>query len=333
MSTKSSKRPSFESVHYLLRPAKNVQRKMVCEALARLQTLKALSEYRYIGFSSVYYGDFVLVHKRLGINRMITIEANPDAEGRLRFNLPFDCIQIEMGFSTNVLPKLNLNAGPSIVWFDYDGVLTESIRVDVRSLAASVTPYSVIIVTIDARWKELLETVNSVEAPNPEEYEALTNADKIAQLTGDKKFLTADLKGDGLAETYRQSLTSQIEAGVSEQNRLKEEAGGAGRIACLQLFNFRYSDGAEMVTFGWLLYPENEAHRLAAADFDGLDFCCAGIDHYRIAAPKLTFHEIRELNRCLPLGQPPTHVPVSDDFKADYRKIYRYFPSFTEAEI
>jgi hypothetical protein len=306
---------------------------MICDALARLQILKPLSEYRYVGFSSVYYGDFVLVHKRLGINKMITVEANLDAESRLRFNMPFDCIDIEMGFSTNVLPKLKLDEGAAIVWFDYDGVLTESIRIDAKGLAASVTPYSVIVVTIDARWEELVKTIKSVEAPNPEEYEALPNVVKIAQLTGDSRFLTVDLNGGGLAEAYRQSLTGQIEAGVSEQNRVKAEIGAGDRIAFRQLFNFRYSDGAEMVTFGWLLYPEDEAEKIASADFDSLDFCCAGEGHYRIAAPKLTFHEIRELNRCLPLGQSPGHVPVSDDFKADYKKIYRYFPSFTEAEI
>jgi hypothetical protein len=334
MSTKSGKRPSFEDVHYLLRPAKNVQRKMICEALARLEFLRPLAEYRYIGFGAIYFGDFSLFHRRLGIEKMTTIEGNLSAEDRVKFNKPFDCIEVEMGLSTSVLPVLKLESQPNIIWFDYDGVLKDYVRIDIRALAASAAPCSVIIVTLDARWKALVETVDSVEAPNPEEYKALSLAERITQLTGDNRFLKADLVGDNLSEAYRQSMQAEMENGISERNRELTESGSTNPVHCKQLFNFRYQDQAEMMTVGWLIYSENDTPRVNAAAFDNMDFHRDGKDYFRIKAPKLTFHEVRVLNRHLPCANPASiPVPVSDEYKADYTKIYRYFPSFAEADI
>lgn len=334
MSTQSDKRPSFEDVHYLLRPAKNVQRKMICEALARLEFLRPLSDYRYIGFGSVYFGDFVLFHRRLGIDKMTTIEAERSAESRVRFNRPFDCIHVEMGFSTEVLPKLKVEQQPNIVWFDYDGVLKDFVNVDIRSLAASVASCSVVMVTLDARWKAFVKTVESLEVPNQEDYDGLSLPEKIARLTGDDRFLTAELTGDKLAETCRLSMQTALERGISERNRELIESGNTGLIRYRQLFNFRYQDQAEMMTVGWLLYPESDAPKVQAAGFDRMEFCCDAAKYFRITAPKLTFHEARELNRHLPCANPSSiPVPVSDEYKTDYTRIYRYFPAFTEAEI
>jgi len=335
MSTKSGETPSFEEVHYLLRPAKNVQRKMICEALARLEFLRPITEYQYVGFGSVYFGDFLLFHRRLGIDKMTTIEGDLTAEDRVWFNKPFDCIKVKMGFSTTQLDKIDVDLQPNIIWFDYDGVLNEFMRVDVRSLAASAAPCSIIMVTIDARWKAMVKKVDSVEAPNPEEYKALSYPEKIAQLTGDKRFLRGEnLVGDGFAETCRESIQAEVENGVAERNRVLAESDDADRIQFRQLFNFRYQDQAEMMTFGWLVYAESDAAKVGAAGFDKLDYYREGKNYFRIIAPKLTFHEVRAMNRYLPTDDlAAIKVPVSDEYKSDYKKIYRYFPSFTEAEI
>jgi len=265
---------------------------------------------------------------------MTTIEGNLSAEERVRFNRPFDCIKVEMGLSTAVLPNLNLEGQPNIIWFDYDGVLKDYVRIDVRALAASAAPCSVIIVTLDARWKALVETVESVEAPNPEEYKALPLPEKITQLTGDNRFLKADLVGDNLTETYRQSMQAEMENGISERNRELTESGNTNPIHFKQLFNFRYQDQAEMMTVGWLIYSDEDTPKVNAAQFHKMDFYCDGENYFRIRAPKLTFHEVRQLNRYLPCANPTSiPVPVSDEYKTDYTKIYRYFPSFAEADI
>ena len=88
------------------------------------------------------------------------------------------------------------------------------------------------------------------------------------------------------------------------------------------------------MTVGWLIYADSDMPRVTAARFDKLDFYRDGNEYFQIKAPKLTFHEVRELNRHLPCTDPISiPVPVSDEYKTDYGNIYRYFPYFTEAEI
>ena len=58
-----------EIMNYLFRPAKNIERKMLCEALSRLSIISDVKHYQYVGFSSVYFADFSLFHKQLGIQK------------------------------------------------------------------------------------------------------------------------------------------------------------------------------------------------------------------------------------------------------------------------
>ena len=61
-------------INYTLRPAKCVERKIMCEFLTKFGTEIPIHKYRYIGFGSFYFSDFVLFHNQLSINNMISIE-------------------------------------------------------------------------------------------------------------------------------------------------------------------------------------------------------------------------------------------------------------------
>jgi hypothetical protein len=65
---------SYEKINYGLRPAKCIERKMMCEAFRRLSEFGSVESYRYIGFGSTYFSDFSLFHKHLGITNMISME-------------------------------------------------------------------------------------------------------------------------------------------------------------------------------------------------------------------------------------------------------------------
>ena len=90
---------SYEKINYALRPAKSIERKMLCEVFRRLTPLGKLESYRYIGFGSTYFTDFILFHKSLGINSMISIEKDEGNKDRFNFNLPFRCINLKFGSS------------------------------------------------------------------------------------------------------------------------------------------------------------------------------------------------------------------------------------------
>ncbi len=66
--------PSYRKINYRVRPAKSIQRKMLCDALLRLSFFEPVENYRYVGFGSTTFTDFILFHKILGIKDMISIE-------------------------------------------------------------------------------------------------------------------------------------------------------------------------------------------------------------------------------------------------------------------
>ena len=57
---------SYNAIDYRLRPAKHAERAMLVEAAARLR-FSDLQNYRYVGFGSIYFSDFEIFHKVLGI--------------------------------------------------------------------------------------------------------------------------------------------------------------------------------------------------------------------------------------------------------------------------
>lgn len=83
MSGNELKVPSFEKINYSLRPAKNIERKMILEALYRLSSFHSIREYQYIGFGSTFFTDFSLFHKNMGINDLYSIEIEEDYKERL----------------------------------------------------------------------------------------------------------------------------------------------------------------------------------------------------------------------------------------------------------
>ena len=77
---------SFSRFNYLLRPSKQVERKLFIEALHRLALGSfRIHEYTYLGFGSPYYADFILFHKYLHIDSMVCVERE-NIPRRMQFN-------------------------------------------------------------------------------------------------------------------------------------------------------------------------------------------------------------------------------------------------------
>ena len=102
-----------------------------------------------------------------------------------------------------------------------------------------------------------------------------------------------------------------------------------------QLFNFHYADGAKMLTVGGLLFDKGQSPQVSLCDFETLPFIRSDDDSYRIEVPCLTYKEIRHLDEQLPVddcAKLDAHaIPVRDLRK--YGRVYRYFPTFAEAEV
>ena len=79
---------------YHLRPNKYVDRCLFVNVLERLNSQVKLQKHRYIGFGSYLFDDFKLLHDRLNIGTMISLESDSTIFNRAKFNAPYKCISV-----------------------------------------------------------------------------------------------------------------------------------------------------------------------------------------------------------------------------------------------
>ena len=298
---------------------------MLCDAFHRLSAFGEVSSYRYVGFGSTYFSDFVLFHRALGIRNMVSIEKDVHNAERFELNRPYKCIQLEFEHSNNVLPQLPWDVR-TILWLDYDGPLDDSVLTDVRHFCAQACSGSLLVITVNAHPQPFNEV--------PFEERA---AKRIGHLRGRIETLPSDIEGRdlrewGTATLYRDVICNKIEEILNARN------GGASlgnELRYRQLFNFIYQDGAKMLTVGGVLFDEGQAGQLASSRLDALEFSRADERQFHIEIPNLTYREIRFLDSSLPFaGDLPLDIkciPVDDVNR--YSRLYRYFPTFAQTEM
>jgi hypothetical protein len=309
---------SYESINYALRPAKNIERRMLCEVFRKLVEFGRLESYTYIGFGSAYFSDFSLFHKSLRITSNVSIERDVKNKKRFEFNRPYKCIRLEFGESNQILPKLTWDMR-TIIWLDYDYKLDQGILTDVAFVCSNALSGSIIVVTVDAKPEELSKRIQSLRSRVEEQ--------KLPQGLSEAK-----LGEWGTASISRRIIVNEIEETINARNGGKQ---AGARFLYKQLFNFHYADGAKMLTVGGIIYDEGQAELEAKCGFEQLDFVKIGEEPFTIEVPNLTLKEIRHLDRQLPcadLTEVEAPSVPADDIRR-YAQIYRYFPAFVEAEI
>ncbi|MBM3473514.1 MAG: hypothetical protein FJX75_09615 [Armatimonadetes bacterium] len=312
---------SMKSPHYALRPAKNVERKMMCEAFRRLSGLRPVHDYRYIGFGALHFVDFLLFHRALGISDMVSIEGNATEIARYEFNCPLRCIKVRPGLSHTVLPQLPWDR-PTILWLDYENQIDVRKLGDARTFVGNAPPGSVLVVTLPAALPREVRPGGRLQWLRNQ-----VGADRVPDE------VTEDSLGDwGLAEACRLIVSNEIGAALLDRNGTEPKAE---QVAYGQLFNFRYRDSAHMCTSGGLLHRVQDEGTVAHCRFHELDFVRTGSDAYEIPDLKLTYRELRHLETHLPCDAPGSFraPPVPAPLAQGYAKVYRYFPTFVEAEV
>jgi len=294
---------------------------MLCEAFRRLR-FHTLEYYQYVGLGSVFFADFRIVHRSLGISRMFSIERQKIHCERFEWNKPYSGITMLFGETEQRLSDIDFSI-PTIVWLDYDGPLLRSIVSDIRTVAHSASHGSVLVVTVNAHPRQ----PNGEGADMLEQVRAELGNERIPAETD-----LASLRGWGLANFYRRAGDSEIHDALSTANGVREPAA---RLEYKQLFNFQYSDGAYMATFGGIFFERERRHELDSCTFDRLMFIRYGAEAFHIRAPKLTLREIAHLERQLPLpeGTVLDFGPMPQSDANDYIILYRYLPSFLPVDL
>ena len=305
----------------MLRPNKNVERKLMVEILSAFGADPGftLSTYRYVGLSSVYYADAVLFHRRLGISDMISIEREKSRKKRLEFNRPFSCVSVELGETKEVLPRLEWTK-PQLVWLDFDGGLALEQFDAFETLSGKLSSGDFVFVSVNAEVSQLRDLKQDGQELSPE-VALRQQVPEDAVPTDAGSHLTAvafpELVGE-IWDTYARSKVLQ-----------------AGRgLRFMPLLNLTYADGARMVTYGGVLLDDADRVRVEALNIgQRFEYVTKG-DQFVLSIPQLTHKEKLELDRWLPkdgaLVSQDLPFELKDSEIEAYCRFYLHYPAYAE---
>jgi len=310
---------SFDTVNYSLRPNKAIQRQIVFDGMEQMDRCMPLRESLYIGFGSIWFTDFILAHRRLGISDMISIENKPIGAVRAKFNAPFKTVAIEEGDSTVVLKDLARREAALtkqwIVWLDYDGALTPEVLDDIRIVITHAPQNSVLLLTLNAGGGGLGRGVG-----RREEYLRQLLSTAVSDDLKPKDFDNENLPST-LIQAVRDYLASQA-----------VQLGRPGGF--VPAFSIPYKDGAPMITVGGVL-PSAGARGAVRACVGEPSW--PGFPQVSVEAPPLTLKEISALQRLLPSSRPVSRAQLrrlgfdlEDEQLATYCAHYRRYPAFLQ---
>ena len=321
--------PSYERFDYRLRPNKAVQRKLLCEAFRRLALFErthGISRYRYVGFASPFYADFLLFHRDLGLTAMVNIEQHVEDKARLTFNRPFASIKCRFGKSVDVLPTLSW-ARRVIVWLDYDGDLNNDTLDDISTVCARARSGSALVLSFRAEARTPEDWVRALDDLQLQ-FGVRTPTEVL--LKGVKVPLNSRTAGEG---AYSRAL-ARIATDAIEQGCL-DRSGGGRRFLFEQIVDFEYRDGVKMVTVGGILLDESDLDLFHGCHFEQLPFVKrAGSDPFVLQLPFLTLREMAYLEQRIPSTSATwKRIGLKESMAKNYEQVYRWYPKFAETDI
>lgn len=311
-------------VNFGLRPNKSIERKIIVDCLSSLTPYFPIDSYRYIGLGSFWFSDFLLFHKRLHIQKMVSIEY-ADTADRAEYNRPLDCIRVCGGTTSEVLPTLNLGVEKELLWLDYTQGLDGPVLEDASITLPKLRPGDIFIVTANAEQGQL--RMNDSDGTELTRLQAL---ERLAPNLAPPSLKDVALSNNGLPATLAELLISNFRHTILES--------GLG-YEFETLFNYLYQDNARMITVGGIILDESARARLANTNLISFDYA-NGATQVRIKAPALTLKEKFAIDRMLPRDEDLCRETLAENEgvflnQAEveaYKSFYRYYPRFSEVE-
>jgi len=266
----NQKKHSFNKVNYLLRPCKQIERKIMIETLKNLKLRKNIEKYNYIGMGSIHFYDFILIHKFLNMKSLISIDSK-ETKKRFDFNKPYDFIKFYNKKTTDFLAELTWEKKENyVIWLDYDEVLKSYMFDDIAIIVQNCNPRDILIFTLDARCPPEKDPDNDKRFPRKEFW------DEFGGYTSKKFNNISYVKPKYFIELLQNICLNFIKEKVSFQE-----------IKFHKIFSFKYKDGAQMLTLGGVLDKnDNIIKKIKNFDYLSTDEHIVEID-----APILTYHE------------------------------------------
>ncbi len=289
---------------YEVRPSKTVTRLIFVDLLRRMIPISDPKDYQYVGFGALEFIDFDLVHRLVGINDMISIEADSFSIERYEWNKPFNTITVMPGRASTILSTIDWKR-LSIVWLDYTSQLTTEVISDAETLARVLIPGSVLAITINAQPLRFGEGRRAGLEKN-------ITAERVPVGVTDDR-----LGSWGLADVQYEVLTAELTSAFAAR-------GDAAKFR--QLLNIHYRDSAQMQVIVGIVSAPGLDNLVDQCRFDYMAEMKAEKDALYIRVPLLTSRERSWVDQRLPFvpGDPPLELAgISPRDLQDYADIYR----------
>ncbi len=310
---------SHQKVHYEFRPAKQVERRMLLHALHALRDVGySISNYEYTGLGSIYFIDFVVFHRYLGLTRLTSVEGDPDIKKRVDFNCPYDLIKVVHDDMTAQISRLSSDR-QHILWLDFDSILSNELLDAVQLAAAQLTVGSILLVTVDAEPPGRPE--DGLRKYNPTAWMRHFNTEARGFIWRGAN--RSDFARDALPTTNARILKAAIDEGLQTRD-----------AKFIDMFSFLYADGHRMLSLGGMIGTDDDERRVRSLDKKELFFLKDNItaEPFKIRVPLVTRKERHYLDQNMPCAKDwaPDKFEMKPEDVEDYRTIYRYYPAYTE---
>jgi hypothetical protein len=305
-------------LQYDSRPAKQVERRMMLDAFQILLSVGfPIRDYKYLGMGSVFFWDYLLFHKLLGLKSLTSVEIDDSITRRVAFNRPFRTISVRMTPIGTVLEQLE-TGDDHLVWMDYDDKLSGSMLEDAAQAGTRLGRGSICFITVDVEPPSLdLEAGQELRAAWMEYFRG------VAKGHWEPAWTAENFERGMIADRTTELLRRAIESGIRGQAK-----------SFLPLCHFLYRDGDnQMMTIGGMFGGRREMNRIQSSELTSAVYYRSDFENpYRIRVPRFTRRERYLLDRMMPrnTGWQPKEFEAKEEDLVSYSEIYRFLPAYAE---
>jgi len=338
---------SGASIPYHLRPHKSVDRRLFLDLLTRFERWRPLADYVYVSMGAYPLEDHKLVHRHLGITRLVAFDRDEGIVARQKFNKPIEtchCLHMKsdalISSLDNILTDCSFpNPAGIIIWLDYTDPrqIGQQIR-EFESLSDKLRAGDLIRITVNAQPHALLDPEAPGRTPLPATEKREKQFQNLKRRIGE--FLPSESSPDDMT-LEGLPLTISRSFGAAALKALPV----TGRYTFCPLSIIRYADGEQMLSItGAVVAHDDKDALLERLDLKAWPFASPDwSDVHQLLVPALTIRERLFLERGI-MNKLPTElvselgfdaasdIPI-EEFLKSYKSYYRFYPTLLTADI
>ena len=338
---------SGAAIPYHLRPHKAVDRRLFVDLLLRYERWRALDKAAYVSMGAYPLEDHKLVHRLLGITRLLTFDGNPAIVARQRFNRPIEKARCVHKLSSDLIDEFDEtleecgfdDAERVIVWLDYTDPkkLPEQIR-EFETLLDKLAEGDVLRITVNANPQAYNGERPAPGIPVDKAEIERVRFENLKLRIGDYLPVSAgpsDMNPDAFPKVLAKAFSHAVLNAFPT----------TGDVTFAPLSIVRYADGQQMLSItGAIVTKSSEGEMRERMDLPNWKFSCDTWDVvHELVVPDLTLRERLYLERSIGTK---TVAEIASDLEFDFDRVsempgfllnysqyYRFYPSLLAADL